>query len=166
MPFFRRSRPIHEELAEEADFDIGRERPESPRAFSGFLHNEGLFDAAGIHGIHRQREWDAVATVETDLRGDRVEFAALPDGVLIVEEDVPDDALVPLAEAVEGSLAAPYRAVAVRQDDRFWAVGAKRIELRSFPEQDGDEVELVEDGHVVLGRRLDGDLFEVETTPL
>ena len=165
MGLFRRSRPLHEELAQEADLDIGRERPE-PRAFSGFLHNEGLFDAAGIHGVHRQREWDVVATAETELPGDRVTFAALPDGTLIVDEDVPDGALVPVAEAIEGSLAAPYRAVAVRQDDRIWAVGAKRIEVGAFPEVEEDEFELVEDGRVVLGRRLDGDLFEIAVTPL
>ncbi len=165
MPFFRRSRPIHEELAAEADLDIGQEGRQ-PRAFSGFLHNEGMFDAAGIHGIHRQREWDAVATVEAELPGERVSFAALPDGTLIVDEDVPDDALVPVADAVEASIPAPYRAVAVRQDERIWAVGAKRIAVREFPGEEEDEVELVEDGHVVLGRRLDGDLFEVEVTPL
>jgi hypothetical protein len=54
----------------------------------------------------------------------------------------------------------------VRQDELIWAVGAKRIAVRAFPEQEEDELELVEDGHVVLGRRLDGDLFEVEVTPL
>ena len=165
MPFFRRSRPLHEELAEVADLDIGRERPQ-PRAFSGCLHNGGLFDATGIHGIHRQREWDAVATVAAELPGDRVDFAALPDGTLLVEVDVADGALSPLADAIEASLQPPYRAVAIRQDDPLWAVGAKRIEVRPFPGHEEDELELVEDGHVVLGRRLDGDLFEVETTPL
>jgi hypothetical protein len=165
VPFFRRSRPIHERLAEEGDLDIGQEPPE-PRAFSGFLHNGGLFDATGIHGVHRQREWDAVATAEVDLPVDRVEFAALPDGTLVVEIDVSDDALSPLADAVEGSTPPPYRAVAVRQDGRIWAVAAKRIEVRSYPGHEADELELVEDGHVVLGRRLDGDLFEVEVTPL
>jgi hypothetical protein len=165
VPFFRRKRPLHEQLAEEAELDIGQERP-APRAFSGFLHNGGLFDATGIHGIHRQREWDAVATVEAELPGDRVDFAALPDGTLVVEVDVPDGALSPLADALESSLPPPYRAVAVRQDDLIWAVAAKRIEVRAFPEHEEDEIELVEDGRVVLGRRLDGDLFEVETTPL
>lgn len=165
MPFFRRSKPLHEQLADEAELDIGQERPE-PRAFSGFLHNGGLFDATGIHGIHRQREWDAVATVEAELPGDRIDFAALPDGTLVVEVDVRDGALAPLADAVESSLQPPYRATAVRQDERIWAVAAKGIEVRAFPEHEEDELELVEDGHVVLGRRLDGDLFEVETTPL
>jgi hypothetical protein len=164
LGLFRRDKPLHERLADDAELDIGQER-RPPRAFSGFLHNEGLFDAAGIHGIHRQREWDAVATVEADLPGERVNFAALPDGTLLVEEDVPDGALVPVADALEATLAAPYRAVAVRQDERIWAVGAKRIEVRSFPGEE-DELELVEEGRVVIGRRLDGDLFEVEVTPL
>ena len=38
--------------------------------------------------------------------------------------------------------------------------------MREFPETEADELELVEDGNVVIGRRLDGDLFEVEVTPL
>jgi hypothetical protein len=165
LPFFRRRKPLHEQLAEEADLDIGRERP-APRPFSGFLHGGGLFDAVGIHGVHRQREWEAVATVEAELPGDRVEFAALPDGTLVVEADVPDGALSPLADAVEASLAPPYRAVAVRQDEGLWAVGANRIEVRAFPDEAADELELVEDGQIVIGRRLDGELFEVEVTPL
>jgi hypothetical protein len=165
LPFFRRRKPLHEQLADEGDLDIGQPPPQ-PAAFSGFLHNGGLFDATGIHGIHRQREWDAVATAEAELPGDRVEFAALPDGTLLVGIDLADDALAPLADAVESSLTPPYRAAAVRQDERIWAVGAKRIDVRAFPGHDGDELELVEEGHVFLGRRLDGDLFEVEVTPL
>jgi hypothetical protein len=165
VPFFRRSRPLHEQLADEADLDIGQERPVL-RPFSGFLHNGGLFDAVGIHGVHRQREWEAVATVEAELPGDRVEFAALPEGTLVVELDVPDGSLSPLADAIESSLAPPYRAVAVRQEERLWAVGANRIDVREFPGEETDELELVEDGRIVLGRRLDGDLFEVEVTPL
>jgi hypothetical protein len=165
LPFFRRSKPLHEQLADEADLDIGQERPQ-PSAFSGFLHNGGLFDAVGIHGVHKQREWEAVATVEAELAGDRVDFASLPDGTLVVDVDVPDGALAPLAAAIETSLAPPYRAVAVRQDERLWAVGANRIEVRELTEHAEDELELVEDGHVVIGRRLDGDLFEVEVTPL
>jgi hypothetical protein len=164
LPFFRRSRPLHEQLADEADLDIGQRRPVRP--FSGFLHNGGLFDAVGIHGVHRQREWDAVATAEADLDGERIEFVALADGTLVVDADVPDGALSPLADALEESLAPPYRAVAVRQDERLWAVGAKGIEVRSFPANASDDLEVVEEGRIVLGRRIDGDLFEVEVTPL
>ena len=49
---------------------------------------------------------------------------------------------------------------------RVWAVAAKRIEVRAFPGLEEDELELVEDDHVIIGHRLDGDLFHVEVTPL
>ena len=52
------------------------------------------------------------------------------------------------------------------RSERVWAVAAKRIEVRAFPGHDEDELELVEDGHVIIGHRLDGDLFQVEVTPL
>ena len=45
-------------------------------------------------------------------------------------------------------------------------MGAKRIEVRSFPDHEEDELELVEDGQFVVGRRLDGDLFEVRVSPV
>ncbi len=165
MGLFRRNRPLHERLAEEADLDIGQTRPE-PRAFSGFLHDLANSDVAGIHGVHRPRQWDAVATTEAELPGDALHFTALPDGTLVVEEDVPDGALAPLADAVESALDPPYRAEAVRRAGGVWAVGAKRIQVRAFPGQEADELEQIEDDHIVIGRRLDGDLFEVEVTPL
>ena len=164
MGLFRR-KPLHERLAEEAALDIGR-KPSAPNAFSGFLHDLVNTDAVGIHGVHRLREWDAVVPAEAELPGDAVHFAALPDGTLVVDEDVPDGALTPLADALEATVAPPYRAQAVRRGERVWAVGAKRIEVRAFPGQEEDELELLEGDTVVLGRRLDGDLFEVEVTPL
>lgn len=165
MGLFGRRKPLHEQLAEDADLDIGRQqRPQN--AFSGFLHDLVNTDAVGIHGVHRQREWDTVVTVDAELPGDAVHFAALPDGTLVVEEDVPDGSLTPLADAVEAAIQPPYRAQAVRRGERVWAVGANRIEVRAFPGHEEDELELVEEERVVLGRRLDGDLFEVEVTPL
>ena len=164
MGLFRRSKPLHEQLAEEADLDIGKEK-RAPNAFSGFLH-EVAADNVGVHGVARPRVWDVVASTEAELPGEQVHFVALPDGTLVVEEDVPDGSLVPLAEAVEPSLTPPYRAEGVRRDGSLWAVGAKRIEVRAFPSHDEDELELVEDGVVILGTRLDGDLFEVEVRQL
>ena len=38
--------------------------------------------------------------------------------------------------------------------------------MREFPDLEEDELELVEDDQVVIGRRLDGDLFEVTVSPL
>lgn len=180
MGLFRRSRPLHEQLAEQAGLDIGGP-DRAPSRAAGLLH--GLADGflsnppdafgrpsplgeVGFHGVHRPRRWDTVASAAAELPGDEVHFTALPDGTLLVEEDVPDGSLVPLAEAVEASVPPPYRAEGVRRSERVWAVAAKRIEVRVVPEHDGDELELVEDGHVILGRRLDGDLFEIEVTPL
>jgi hypothetical protein len=161
---FRRKRALHEQLADEADLDIGQ-MPRAPSAFSGFLHDASS-DNVGIHGVHRPRVWDAVATVEAELPGDAVHFAALPDGTLVVDEDVPDGSLAALAEAVEAAVQPPYRAEAVRRGERVWAVGARRIEVRTFPGHEEDDLELIEEDHVVLGRRVDGDVFEVERTPL
>ena len=85
---------------------------------------------------------------------------------MLVQEDVPDGSLVSLAEAVEASIQPPYRAEGVRRSEHVWAVAAKRIEVRAFPGHQEDELELVEDDQVIVGRRLDGDLFQVEVSPL
>ena len=43
----------------------------------------------GIHGVPRQRQWDAVVTVDAEgVVGDTVHFVALPDNTLLVDEDV------------------------------------------------------------------------------
>ena len=180
MGVFRRSRALHEELAEQAGLDIGGSgRP--PSRAAELLHGltDGFVgtppDAFGkpsplgevaIHGVHRPRQWDTVASVRAELPGDEVHFTALPDGTLLVEEDVPAGALSALAEAVEASVRPPYRAEGVRRSESVWAVAAKRIEVRAFPGREEDELELVEDDHVILGHRLEGDLFHVEVTPL
>jgi hypothetical protein len=184
---FRRDRPLHERLAEEADLDIGFTREDSepaPSRLAGLLH--GVLDGflttppdvfgkpsplgeVGVHGVPRARQWDVVASARAEeLPGDEIAFAALPDGTLVVETDVElrDGALAPLADAIEATLSPPYRAQGIRRSEDVWAVAANRIRLRRFPEAEEDTVELVEDGVVVLGRRLDGDLFEVEETPL
>jgi hypothetical protein len=102
--------------------------------------------AAGITGIPRQREWDAVATVHAPgAPGDEAQFVVLPTGTLVVESEPGIDA-APLAAALEGALEPPYRAVALRRDD-LWAVGARRIEVvRLKPDSDGDDLELTWDG--------------------
>lgn len=181
MGLFRRSRPLHEQLAAEAGLDIGAPERPTPSRAAGLLHGlaDGLLSAppdafgrpsplgeVGLHGVQRPRQWDTVASAKAELPGDEIHFTALPDGTLLVEEEVPDGSLLPLAQAVEASLDAPYRAEGVRRSERVWAVAAKRIEVRAFPGHEGDELELVEDDHVILGHRLDGDLFEVAVTPL
>lgn len=112
----------------------------------------------GIHGLHRLREWDAVATVSAPgLAGERLELVALEDG-----RTLPPHAAA-LADAVR--VPRPFRAEAVNRGNGTWAVAARRIAVRALDAL-GDEVERVEDGVVLRGRRVDGDLWEVEETPL
>jgi hypothetical protein len=119
-----------------------------------------------LHGVPRPREWDSLTTVAAELPSDEVHFTSLPDGTLMVEEDLPDGALNPLADAIEAAINPPYYAEGVRRGDAVWAVAARRIQVRSFPDVEADEVELVEDGDFIVGRRLDGELFEVQVSPV
>ena len=137
MPFWRRRKPLHEELAEGTGLLEWQSRHETgPKLF------EGTLDV--LHG-GRQREWDAVATAEApDLEDGGLEFTVLPDGSLLVGAEIPDGAAAPLAEAVEQSLAPPYQARAVRGEGGLWRVAANRIDVVEVPEEiDGDTVDLV-----------------------
>ena len=142
MGFFRREKPIHEQLAREGGLDFARDVAElSPREPIDPRHP--FWQVVGIHGIPREREWDAVASAEAaGLPGDEIEFVALADGSLVVDEDVPDGTVTPLADAL--SLPAPYHAFGLRQEADVWSVAAKRVQVLEVPEQvHGDEVELV-----------------------
>jgi hypothetical protein len=185
-PLWRR-RPLHEKLLAAGGL-LGGPAGASP--------GHPFRDLVGVHGVPRAREWDAVVSAESEtLSVDEVSFAALPDGTLIVDEDVPEGSLAPLAEAVEGVIEAPYRAQGVRKSERVWAVGALRIEVAELPGATGDEIDLavqaggrtlVVDGEPAFGgvpalerlaaaryeeyvahaERLDGDLFEIKVAPL
>ena len=170
---FRRE-PLHQRLAREGG--LTENAGEDTRA---------PWDKAGIHGVHRPREWDEVATVEADMAGDRATFVVLDDRIVI--EDGPDD-VESLADAL--SLDAPFRAEAVRRSEDVWAVAARSIEVVELPGVDGTELELtrragertfVVDGerrfgsipvlerdgdHTIRARRLDGDLWETEASLL
>jgi hypothetical protein len=176
VTFFRRREALHVRLAREGGIPL-----EEPRT-------RPAWDASGIHGLHRVREWDAVVTVDApELKGDRASFVVLSGGDLVVEEG--PDGIVPLATALERELHPPYRAEAVRRDDALWAVAGRRIEVVEVPGVAGEELELTahggertllvdgerafggvpaleRPGHVVRARRIDGDLWEVETTAL
>lgn len=105
--------------------------------------------AAGITGLARQREWDAVATVSAPgAPGDEVEFVALADG-RILSEDAPEGFdPAPFAASLASAIDPPYRAVARRRED-VWAVGASSIEVaRLEPDPRGNELELTFDGQV------------------
>jgi hypothetical protein len=185
VPFWRREK-LHERLARE-----GRDVEPPPH------DTTPRWGETGIHGLHRPREWDAVASAE--LAGpprDEIDFVVLPDRTLLIDDDLEPTDVVPLANAVESSLAPPYRAAAVRRGPETWAVGARSIEVLQLPEdQDGDELvlsvsggerSLLVDGlpgfgsvpalerygaarygsFVVRARRLDETSWEVEVSPL
>jgi hypothetical protein len=102
--------------------------------------------AAGITGLQRQREWDAVATAVVDgIAADEVAFVALPDGTFVLESDAAADP-TPFADALRDDIEAPYRALALRRPG-VWAVGAVSIEVGELdPDPRGDELELTWNG--------------------
>jgi hypothetical protein len=154
MGFFRR-RPLHERLAEEGGLVERSTRP----LFTGVIPE------TGIHGVPRQREYDAVVSTDAPaVEGLTATFVGLEDGSLLVEEGEGD--LTSLADAVEQQIARPYRAVAARQGEALWAVAARALRVVELPEPGGDEVELVIHGGdrtlVVDGTRMFGTLPELE----
>ena len=156
MGLFRRSKPLHERLAEEGGLV---ERPTRP-LFTGVIPE------TGIHGIPRERKYDAVVSAEaSELEGDEVAFVALPDGSLVVDEAQGDDDVTPLAEAVEQQVPPPYRALAVRKGEGMWAVAARRITVAEV-EAHGEEIELVRRGDerslLIDGNRAFGTIPELE----
>jgi hypothetical protein len=142
--FFRRERPIHEQLAREGGLELQRgvDEPTGPPVIDPA---HPLWRIAGIHGIPRVREWDAVVTARAaELPGDETDFVALEDGTIFTDDELPDDALAPLADALEGSVEAPYHALALRQDGDVWSVAAMRVSVVEVPEDvPGDKVDLV-----------------------
>jgi hypothetical protein len=197
LRFLRREEPEHERQAREAGIDLeGTAPPEDPQPLEPqprfpFV---GALREPGVHGIHRQREWDVVGTtVAPRLAGDRIVFVVLADGTFLIEEGEGGE-IEPLADAV-GELEPPYRVVAVRQEGDRWAVAANQTEVRELTGLPGEEITLTRhgtsralvidgveadesvpaleqlaeeryDGFVVEAERLDGDLWEVRITPL
>jgi hypothetical protein len=180
LGLFRR-KPLHQRLAEEG----GLVDPPSRPLFTGVIPE------TGIHGVPRERQYDAVAATDAPgVEGDSARFVALEDGSLLIEEG--DGDLTPLADAIEQEVGRPYRAQAVRRGETQWAVAAHRLRVLELPEPGGDEIvlslrgderTLVVDGNrsfgtmpelealadgdaVIRAARLDGTLWEVRVDPL
>jgi hypothetical protein len=189
MPFWRRRKPLHEQLAEGTDLlDWQSTYEPAAQLFKGTLDV--------LHG-GSPRRWDAVATTDAPgLEGEQFAFTTLPDGTLLVDDDVREGALSPLAEAIEQSLSPPYQARAVRGEGGVWGVAANRIDVVEVPEEvEGDTVSLAVQGgertllvedrpswsdvptlegfalerhseFVLHAERLDGDLWAVKVNAL
>ena len=191
MGLFRRER-LHERLAREGG--LSEQAPERvPEPLDVGPPAPGV---PGYHGVQRPRRWDAVVMVEApELVGDEVAFVVLPDGSVIIDDDLPEPAIEPLAEELDNVVEAPYRVEAVRRHGQVWAAAARRIEVLEIPDVDGEELMLtMQDGtktlaidgrpefgtvpelerlaserydsYVAEAKRLDGDLFEVRISPL
>jgi hypothetical protein len=210
MGFFRRERPIHEQLAEEGGLDLEggavadepeAQPPDEPGTATSvaraLLGPQIAEDLLASHGVPRAREWDAIATAEApDLPGDALDFVVADDGTLFVDVDLPEDALAPVADALEATISPPYRAVARRRDGDVWSAAAIAVDVVAVPQDlPGDEVviaaregdvKLVIDGEeyegeipalesfgqerfesfVLTASRLDNELWEVTVNPL
>jgi hypothetical protein len=184
-PFWRREKPLHEQLAEKGGLMIPGES----------TRDVAPWHQAGIHGVPRPREYDVVLSLDVEgVRGDEFAFVALEDGTLLLESDDDVD-LDPFADALDGALSPPYRAMAVRKGESTWAVAANAIQVATIADEiAGDTVELAYqhgtstvlvdgaeefgslasfedlaeglDAYVIRASRLDGDLWEVKVTPL
>lgn len=142
MPFWGREEPLHEKLAREGGLDF----PRQVHDLGGPLSPDHPFwQVAGIHGVPRVREWDAVASAEAPgLPGDELDFVVLEDGTLVVDEDLPDDALSPLADALDATLEAPYHAYASRREGDVWVVAATLVDVVEIHEElAGDTISIV-----------------------
>jgi hypothetical protein len=192
---FRRKQQetLNEQLLREAGLDVTQmlgdpsppPPPEPVEPPQTGLARAGVVDGSAVG----PKDWDATCTVTAPaLMGDRVQFATVPNGDLIISEENGDADLTPLAEAVERHLGPPYRAVGRRQDGNLWAVGAKRIQMAKIPfsrhvdrgelRVDGEESnafvppelerlgEALGDSFYVEAERIDGDLWDVRATAL
>ena len=155
----------------------------------------GQTPIAGVTGTGPGRTWDAVVSAHSPtLTGDAVTFTALEDGTLVVDQDVPDDSLAPIAEAVEQMLEPPYRAAAAKSEGDVWTAVAESVRIANLPGVDADLIDLtVVDGERTLtadgevttrlvpaldelaaehesvalhAERIDGDLYAVDVFPL
>jgi hypothetical protein len=187
LPLFRRER-LHERLAREGGLD---ERPPEP-----IYVGPPVPGVPGYHGVQRPRRWDAVVMAEApELHGEEVSFVALANGSVLLEGDVPEPAVEPLAEALSDVVAAPYRVEAVRRHGEVWAAAARCIEVLEIEDAEGKELMLTMHGgtktltvdgrpefgtipplerlaseryesYVAEARRLRGDVWEVRVSPL
>ena len=184
-PFWRREKPIHQQLAEAGGMAVPGEE----------TRDVAPWHQAGIHGVPRPREFDEVTTVDVDgVAGNEIAFVALEDGTLLLESEHDTD-VTAFADAHDATMTPPYRAIGIRKGERTWALAAKGIDVaRIADEVGGDTVELgvqggertlVVDGaqtfgtlpelealagdleaYVLRASRLDGDLWEVQVVPL
>jgi hypothetical protein len=149
----------------------------------------------GVMGVGPGRTWDAVVAAHAPaLTGGSVTFVALADGTLVVNEDVSDGSLTPVADQIEEMVAPPYRAAAARNEGDMWTAVAESVRIVDLAGIEVDELELTMvggertltlgdvqsdralpaldalaegEGDVAIhAERVDGDVFAVDVFPL
>ena len=171
----RRRRAAHERLAREAGIDLDSigepvaagagadDEPLEPHEripFSTLSERSGSMGSTASGGGTRSR-----ASRRPTFPATRSRSSTLPDGTVLVEEDVPDGALTPLAEAIEQELEPPYRATAIRREDGDlgrrreqdrgrWSSGGDRRRHGQLAVQGGERTLMV-DERPGCGRRSD-----------
>ena len=60
-------------------------------------------------------------------------FTALEDGTLVVDQDVPDGSLAPIADALEQMVPPPYRAAAAKTEGDVWTAVAESVRIVGAP---------------------------------
>jgi hypothetical protein len=111
---------------------VRKPEPEAPAAGGG-IEPDREEGAEESHGV-------VVSLLAPTVAGDYAVFVALPERLLIVEEQEGDGDLGVLADAVDKRLEAPYRARALRVDERRFVVVASQIETVELPGLDGEEL--------------------------
>ena len=119
--------------AKKIDDESAAREPESEEPATGGIEPEPDEGAEESHGV-------VVSLLAPGVAGDYAVFVALPERLLIVEEQEGDGDLGVLADAVENRLEAPYRARALRVDERRFVVVAGQIETVELPGLDGEEL--------------------------
>ena len=145
-----------------------RQSPQDVLAFRRF--------PAGVTGIPRVREWDAVVVVELpELERSRigeveVVVPAAGEPLVRADEPVPHRVGDRIAAALDEELDRPYEALAVRQDAGRWSAGARSLRGGAtlvFPAglpATSLELAVAPDGAVEL--RADGEIVDPALSPL
>lgn len=142
MPAEEKDEPLYKRPQSEEDLVSGLEverledespapaAPEAADAAEPEEEDEGAEESRGV----------VVSLLAPEVAGDYAIFVALPERLLIVEEQEGDSDLGVLADAIESRLRAPYRARALRVDERRFVVIASGIETVEIPGLDGEEL--------------------------
>jgi hypothetical protein len=126
---------------------------------------------AGVSGIPRAREWDAVAVIEIpELEGlplAELSLRVLGDGAVVAEEeDIPRAAVERLGAAAAAAVDPPCEAQASRRGGREWSLAVRGLRLIPIMLPGGIEAEELAVALAPEGSRtllVDGE--EVETPP-